>query len=223
MKIVAPSLLVLSSSPPSCSSPFVQILSLTHLLTAVHAAALATAQGQLKAQTCVRSPQLPPFLFLYFFFSNSKNALLQHSEILYQLTPSSNIADGIKQFGLSASTKNLLVVRLTSPAVDTEDLSRHLKGLVQGQLASLQEVGNPDTVAYTSLNKVCLVIGLLLFLNAHTHVVAPDLQTSSRGSRKPKSWSSPRRSASKAGTLHCSRGPVFIASHVYVLYVLYDY
>lgn len=79
---------------------------------------------------------------------------MQHSEILYQLTPSSNIADGLKQFGLSAQTKHLLVIKVCSVQVTSDQLLQHLETVVEGDVGQVSQIGSCSLLAVDQVAKV---------------------------------------------------------------------
>ncbi|WFD18083.1 hypothetical protein MCAP1_000295 [Malassezia caprae] len=72
-----------------------------------------------------------------------------HSEILWTLNPNNNIADALRQFGVSASTETLILVRVDAlpPAgPDPAALAQHMDALVDGTL-----VAGIDTPTMASL------------------------------------------------------------------------
>ncbi|OAX78306.1 hypothetical protein ACJ72_07388 [Emergomyces africanus] len=84
------------------------ILSTTHVLAAVFRAVNDHQNNRLK----------------------SKNI---HSEIVYSLSPNNNIAESFRKFGLTNSTKDLLVVKVsTSPEVTHESVAQHLGKVIKG-------------------------------------------------------------------------------------------
>ncbi|KAL6880740.1 CGI-121 domain-containing protein [Trichoderma novae-zelandiae] len=74
--------------------------------------------------------------------NNSVNGTLRtpnvHSEIVVSLSSSSNIADAYRRFGVSPSTSDLFVVKVTFPSDTTpeppsaESISQHLRDNVEG-------------------------------------------------------------------------------------------
>jgi len=60
-----------------------------------------------------------------------------HSEILWALSPSHNISEAIKRFGVSDSSQALLVIRIGPPAITSEIFSANVKQVVSGDLAEL--------------------------------------------------------------------------------------
>ncbi|KIX08043.1 uncharacterized protein Z518_02698 [Rhinocladiella mackenziei CBS 650.93] len=56
-----------------------------------------------------------------------------HSEIVFSLSPSNNIAEAFRRFGITETTKNLLVLKVaTTPDVTHESVSSHLSTRIQG-------------------------------------------------------------------------------------------
>ncbi|KIK54357.1 hypothetical protein GYMLUDRAFT_177281 [Collybiopsis luxurians FD-317 M1] len=77
------------------------VTSRLHLETAIHQAIIAESQGSLRTKTI-------------------------HSEILFALNPTNNITEAIRRFGVSESSKSLLVVHITnaSPSLEVESKMR---------------------------------------------------------------------------------------------------
>jgi EKC/KEOPS complex subunit CGI121/TPRKB len=103
-----------------------QICSLRHALTATHQALLSAAQGSLRTPTV-------------------------HSEILWNLSPSTNIADAYRAFGLNPSTQSVLLIRVGPLDAGVQS---GLKSLILGQLAPLSSLGSPETIDWAALRKV---------------------------------------------------------------------
>ncbi|BGP54764.1 hypothetical protein JCM8202_003272 [Rhodotorula sphaerocarpa] len=104
------------------------ITSRLHALTAVQQALLARADGTLKTKTV-------------------------HSEVLWMLEPGSNISDSLKHFGLSPSTRHLLLVHVGPLSEDrpgagrteAEEVQRRMEAIVEGEAISLEDLGRlPD-------------------------------------------------------------------------------
>ncbi|EFQ99707.1 cgi121 [Nannizzia gypsea CBS 118893] len=56
-----------------------------------------------------------------------------HSEIVFALSPNNNIADAFRRFGITDSTKDLLVVKVsTTPDITHESISKHLGEAIEG-------------------------------------------------------------------------------------------
>ncbi|KAK2595332.1 hypothetical protein QQS21_006932 [Conoideocrella luteorostrata] len=79
-----------------------------------------------------------------------------HSEIVVSLNPSNNIADSYRRFGISPSTKDLLIVKVTqwsesSPCQTRDSLQNHLRTNVQG---SPVDATDANIATMTDLAKV---------------------------------------------------------------------
>ncbi|GLA37304.1 hypothetical protein AnigIFM63309_004185 [Aspergillus niger] len=84
------------------------VLSRTHLLSAVFRAANDYMNGRLK----------------------SRNV---HSEMVFSLSPATNIAESFRKFGITDSTKDLLVVKLSvNPEITHDSVAAHLEHNVEG-------------------------------------------------------------------------------------------
>ncbi|GAA6008938.1 hypothetical protein JCM11491_003840 [Sporobolomyces phaffii] len=93
------------------------ITSRLHVLTAVSQALLAQAHNALRSKTL-------------------------HSEVISMLEPGTNISEALKHFGLSAKTKDLLLVRIQQQGSEpSEQIQDGMKSIVEGQLASLDLLG----------------------------------------------------------------------------------
>ncbi|GAB1206605.1 hypothetical protein APSETT445_005295 [Aspergillus pseudonomiae] len=56
-----------------------------------------------------------------------------HSEIVFSFSPTNNIADSFRKFGISDSTKDLLVVKVsTTPEITHDSVATHLAQSVEG-------------------------------------------------------------------------------------------
>ncbi|KKK24157.1 hypothetical protein P175DRAFT_0498179 [Aspergillus ochraceoroseus IBT 24754] len=56
-----------------------------------------------------------------------------HSEIVFSLSPTNNIADSFRKFGITDTTKSLLIVKVSvTPDITYESISSHLREHVQG-------------------------------------------------------------------------------------------
>ncbi|KAJ5095760.1 hypothetical protein NUU61_005116 [Penicillium alfredii] len=56
-----------------------------------------------------------------------------HSEIVFSLSPTNNIADSFRKFGITDSTKDLLVVKVSeSPEITHDSVATHLGSSIQG-------------------------------------------------------------------------------------------
>ncbi|OOF96013.1 hypothetical protein ASPCADRAFT_207361 [Aspergillus carbonarius ITEM 5010] len=84
------------------------VLSRTHLLSAVFRAVNDFMNGRLK----------------------SRNV---HSEIVFSLSPATNIAESFRKFGITDATKDLLVVKVSvTPEITHESVAAHLGENVEG-------------------------------------------------------------------------------------------
>ncbi|KAE8146441.1 kinase binding protein CGI-121-domain-containing protein [Aspergillus avenaceus] len=63
-----------------------------------------------------------------------------HSEIVFSFSPTNNIADSFRKFGISDSTKDLLVVKVsTAPEITHESVAAHLAQSVEGTPAPFND------------------------------------------------------------------------------------
>ncbi|KAH9442088.1 hypothetical protein MJO28_014930 [Puccinia striiformis f. sp. tritici] len=97
------------------------ITSRQHLITAVSQALVTRSHGTLKTKTL-------------------------HSEILWTLSPGTNIMEAIKKFGLGPQTSALLLVKLQPiqaepDSLSNEGLDQAARALVDGNLVSLDHLG----------------------------------------------------------------------------------
>ncbi|GIC84622.1 EKC/KEOPS complex subunit CGI121/TPRKB [Aspergillus udagawae] len=84
------------------------VFSRTHILSAIFRAVNDYLNGRLK----------------------SRNV---HSEIVFSLSPANNIADSFRKFGISDSTADLLVVKVSvTPDVTHESVAAHLQQSIEG-------------------------------------------------------------------------------------------
>ncbi|KAH8105411.1 CGI-121-domain-containing protein [Cristinia sonorae] len=86
------------------------ICSFLHLQTAIYQAILADVQGALRTRTV-------------------------HSEVLWALSPSTNITDAIRRYGISETTTSLILVRIGSPNDTT--VEKQMTDVVHGSISSL--------------------------------------------------------------------------------------
>ncbi|KAK5277173.1 hypothetical protein LTR20_010014 [Exophiala xenobiotica] len=59
-----------------------------------------------------------------------------HSEIVFCLSPNNNIGEAFRRFGVSESTRNLLVLKVataTTPDITLESVSKHVSTHIQGK------------------------------------------------------------------------------------------
>ncbi|KIJ32308.1 hypothetical protein M422DRAFT_234102 [Sphaerobolus stellatus SS14] len=100
------------------------ITSRLHILTAVYQAILASMTGSLRTKTL-------------------------HSEILWALNHGHNISEAIKRFGVSDTTRTLLVIRVCSPSFTAEEFSAMIPSIVKGTPVPLS-----DLIHYTDWTSV---------------------------------------------------------------------
>ncbi|CAD6578412.1 MAG: hypothetical protein CYPHOPRED_000573 [Cyphobasidiales sp. Tagirdzhanova-0007] len=105
------------------------IVSRQHILTAAHQAILGAAQGELRTQTV-------------------------HSELIDHLNPTTNIAEGLRRFGISAKSTSVLLVKIGRIRTDSEKhkLEMHMAHLTMGKLTSLDTL--QETADMTALKKI---------------------------------------------------------------------
>ncbi|KAK6387010.1 hypothetical protein LTS17_000275 [Exophiala oligosperma] len=64
-----------------------------------------------------------------------------HSEIVFSLSPNNNIGEAFRRFGISDSTRNLLVVKVsTTPQVTQATVAQHLSTHVKGEEIPFDDV-----------------------------------------------------------------------------------
>ncbi|KNZ58685.1 uncharacterized protein VP01_1878g6 [Puccinia sorghi] len=111
------------------------ITSLQHLVTAVCQALVSRSHGSLKTKTL-------------------------HSEILWTLSPGSNIMEAIKTFGIGDQTSALLLVKLQPMEAgaddegEKEDVDEAARRLVDGRLVSLDQLGKSTTINWKALRRL---------------------------------------------------------------------
>ncbi|KAJ3756524.1 kinase binding protein CGI-121-domain-containing protein [Lentinula raphanica] len=91
------------------------ITSRLHLETAIHQAIIAESQGSLRTKTV-------------------------HSEILFGLNPTNNITEAIRRYGVSETSKALLVVRITDSSNPISNLETKMKEVVSGIAVPFEEL-----------------------------------------------------------------------------------
>ncbi|KIW69889.1 hypothetical protein, variant [Phialophora macrospora] len=63
-----------------------------------------------------------------------------HSEAVFSLSPNNNIGEAFRRFGVSETTKNLLVLKVaTSPDITLESVSRHLSANIKGRECAFED------------------------------------------------------------------------------------
>ncbi|KAF5390473.1 hypothetical protein D9757_005239 [Collybiopsis confluens] len=108
------------------------ITSSLHLETAIHQAIIAESQGSLRTRTV-------------------------HSEILFALNPTNNITEAIRRYGVSDSSKSLLVVLIADEPTNPSTVESKMKKAVDGvavPFSGLQDLTDWDRVKkYHKLDK----------------------------------------------------------------------
>ncbi|PKY06497.1 CGI-121-domain-containing protein [Aspergillus campestris IBT 28561] len=91
------------------------VLSRTHLLTAVFRAANDYLNGRLKSRNI-------------------------HSEIVFSFSPTNNIADSFRKFGIADTTTDLLVVKVSvTPEITHDSVAAHLNQSIEGTPAPFDD------------------------------------------------------------------------------------
>lgn len=112
------------------------ILSTTHLLAAVFRAANDHLNKRLK----------------------SRNV---HSEIVFSLGANNNIAQSLRTFGIADTTKNLVVVKLsTDPSITHESVAEHLARSIQGTAVEFNDEALAGTTDVAKIRKVYKLPGV---------------------------------------------------------------
>ncbi|KAL2868007.1 EKC/KEOPS complex subunit CGI121/TPRKB [Aspergillus lucknowensis] len=105
------------------------ILSRAHALSAVFRAANDYLNGRLK----------------------SRNV---HSEIVFSLSPTNNIADSFRKFGIADTTSRLLVVKISvTPDITHESVAAHLEQNVQGSQIPFDDATLSEISDVTKIKK----------------------------------------------------------------------
>ncbi|KZS94064.1 CGI-121-domain-containing protein, partial [Sistotremastrum niveocremeum HHB9708] len=93
------------------------VTSLTQLQTAVDHALLSSTQSNLRTKTV-------------------------HSEIIYILNPTNNIMEALRRFGVSKSTRSLILIRVNErpPHLSIEELETAMNDLVNGEPVELDRL-----------------------------------------------------------------------------------
>ncbi|CAG8581692.1 17199_t:CDS:2 [Cetraspora pellucida] len=60
-----------------------------------------------------------------------------HSEIVYNLSPTTNISESLRRFGISDSTNEIIVVKVGGN--DDDEIKSHLNTLIDGEESSLDD------------------------------------------------------------------------------------
>lgn len=77
-----------------------------------------------------------------------------HSEIVFSLSPNNNIAKAYTNFGLSATSKNLFVIKVaTTLDITAESVAAHLGSVVEGEEVEVRDDVVRETVEVGRLLK----------------------------------------------------------------------
>ncbi|GAW02186.1 CGI-121-domain-containing protein [Lentinula edodes] len=123
------------------------ITSRLHLETAINQAILAESQGSLRTKTV-------------------------HSEILFALNPTNNITEAIRRYGVSDTTKALLVVQIMNSSATTasiSDVEIKMKKVVNGTIVSFDELAR--LTDWNTVEKVSTSLALM-YIVAHKTLVS---------------------------------------------------
>ncbi|CAG8055296.1 unnamed protein product [Penicillium salamii] len=75
-----------------------------------------------------------------------------HSEIVFSLNPTNNIAESFRRFGISDSTQDLLVIKVsTSSEITHETVAAHLSSAVEGTSVSFDD---QTLFEFSDINKI---------------------------------------------------------------------
>ncbi|ESK87823.1 hypothetical protein Moror_15316 [Moniliophthora roreri MCA 2997] len=93
------------------------ITSVLHLQTVIHQAILAESEGMLRTKTV-------------------------HSEVIFALNPTNNITESIRRYGVSDSSRALLVVHITkrSQTHPVSEIEKNLSAAIDGVMVPLSEL-----------------------------------------------------------------------------------
>ncbi|RIB05924.1 hypothetical protein C2G38_554459 [Gigaspora rosea] len=69
-----------------------------------------------------------------------------HSEIVYNLSPTTNISESLRRFGISDSTNEIVIVKVGG---NSDEVKSHLNTLIDGEESSLDELSR-----FTDLNSI---------------------------------------------------------------------
>ncbi|CAG8959311.1 hypothetical protein HYFRA_00013081 [Hymenoscyphus fraxineus] len=92
------------------------VLSTTHLLSAIYRALRDSQSGRMKSRNI-------------------------HSEVVFSLSSNNNISESFRRFGITPSTTNLIIVKISLPSkeVSGEEVSKHLSEVVEGELVGFSD------------------------------------------------------------------------------------
>lgn len=137
------------SSPPPPLTHTPQILSPSHLLSAI-------------------------FLSLHLLSTSRAKTRTPHSELVFRLSPNNNIGESYKKFGISDTTTTIIAVKLpvkvessadegaqvrVDESITAESVSTHLGGVVHGTSVEVGEEG-VELGAWCAVEKVRMVYKL---------------------------------------------------------------
>ncbi|KAL2415495.1 EKC/KEOPS complex subunit [Exophiala dermatitidis] len=78
-----------------------------------------------------------------------------HSEIVFSLSPNNNIGEAFRRFGVTETTKDLLVMKVaTTPQITLESVSQHLSTHIQGNEAPFDDATFQHTADFDRIRKV---------------------------------------------------------------------
>ncbi|KAL2756707.1 hypothetical protein ACRALDRAFT_1069464 [Sodiomyces alcalophilus JCM 7366] len=89
-----------------------------------------------------------------------------HSELVASLSPSHNIADAYRRFGIGPDTKDLLVVKITFPTeaaptpLSREQIEKHLEENVEGTPADFSDAAIAEVTDWAKVKKYYKLNGL---------------------------------------------------------------
>ncbi|KAJ5933916.1 hypothetical protein N7454_006245 [Penicillium verhagenii] len=77
-----------------------------------------------------------------------------HSEIVFSFSAANNIADSFRKFGISDSTKDLLVVKVAvSPEITYDSVARHLETSIQGISVTFDDQSISEISEFAKIKK----------------------------------------------------------------------
>jgi len=64
-----------------------------------------------------------------------------HSEIVFSLSPNNNIAESFRRFGITPTTTNLLIIKVSTPSspATAEEVQSHLTSSIEGEQVSFED------------------------------------------------------------------------------------
>jgi EKC/KEOPS complex subunit CGI121/TPRKB len=77
-----------------------------------------------------------------------------HSELLLTLSPNNNISDSVRRFGLGDDTEMLVIVRIGGKEGDEKEVFDGMRGLVEGELGSVDMLDQGEEIDWSRLDKV---------------------------------------------------------------------